>query len=229
MAGVTELLRVLQFGDSALPVGSFSFSNGLESAVQHGVVSDAQSLREFVFTAVRQAGTTDGLALLVAHRAALMGDIERVVAADRTVLQRKLNEELRMMTVRMGRKLGELAASMIEDARLREWLGRVGRAETPGTYPAGLALVFSAIEAPEQHAFAVHQYGIAAMMLGAALRLMRISFVETQAILMEVNRSAEMLYQRVSKRNLDEMAGFAPLADIIVASHGKAHVRMFMN
>src|SRR4029078_3932925 len=30
---VTELLRVLQFGDSVLPVGPFSFSNGLESAI----------------------------------------------------------------------------------------------------------------------------------------------------------------------------------------------------
>src|SRR6185295_16981502 len=35
---ITELMRVLQFGDSVLPVGAFSFSNGLESAIQHHLV-----------------------------------------------------------------------------------------------------------------------------------------------------------------------------------------------
>ena len=42
---MTDLLRLLQFGDSMLPVGAFSFSNGLESAVQQGVVHDAATLR----------------------------------------------------------------------------------------------------------------------------------------------------------------------------------------
>ena len=36
---------LLQFGDSMLPVGAFSFSNGLESAVQQGLVHDADTLR----------------------------------------------------------------------------------------------------------------------------------------------------------------------------------------
>jgi len=35
---IARMMRVLQFGDSVLPVGSFSFSNALEPAVQEGVV-----------------------------------------------------------------------------------------------------------------------------------------------------------------------------------------------
>ena len=42
----THLARMLQFGDSMFPVGGFSFSNGLESAVQKGVVTDVDSLRD---------------------------------------------------------------------------------------------------------------------------------------------------------------------------------------
>jgi len=37
---ITDLMRVLQFGDSVLPVGAFSFSSGLESAIQHHLVHD---------------------------------------------------------------------------------------------------------------------------------------------------------------------------------------------
>ena len=37
---ILSLSRMMQFGDSMLPVGAFAFSNGLESAVQKGVVYD---------------------------------------------------------------------------------------------------------------------------------------------------------------------------------------------
>ena len=41
------LSRMLQFGDSMFPVGAFSFSSGLESAVQEGVVTNVATLRAF--------------------------------------------------------------------------------------------------------------------------------------------------------------------------------------
>jgi urease accessory protein len=229
MRSTADLLRILQFGDSALPVGAFSFSNGLESAIHHGIVRDRQTLQEFVLTAMRQSAAMDGIALLVTHRAARDGDIAQVVAADRSVFQRKLNEEVRTMTMRMGRKLGELAVHMIDAPLMREWLGRVAKTTTPGTYPVGLALVFAALGLPARDAFAVQQYGVATMMLGAALRLMRISFLDTQAILLAVNTTVDDAHERVADATLDDMASFAPLMDILAASHVKAHVRMFMN
>jgi len=94
---IARVMRVLQFGDSLLPIGSFSFSNALESAVQQGVVRDAVTLSEFVLTSARRAATSDGIALLEAHRAAREPDIERIVRADRAVFERKLGEETRTM------------------------------------------------------------------------------------------------------------------------------------
>ena len=46
------------------------FSNGLESAIQHRLVHDMETLRQFVMTATRQSASADAIALLVAHRAA---------------------------------------------------------------------------------------------------------------------------------------------------------------
>ncbi|HEY4137442.1 MAG TPA: urease accessory UreF family protein, partial [Casimicrobiaceae bacterium] len=109
MHSITDAMRLLQFGDSMLPVGSFSFSNGLEAAIAQRVVHDAASLGEFVETALHQSATADGIALIEAHRAAGAVDLERVTTADRVVFERKLNEEMRTMTLRMGRKLAEMA------------------------------------------------------------------------------------------------------------------------
>lgn len=225
----TDLLRVLQFGDSAFPVGAFSFSNGLESAIQHGVVHDLSTLGQFVRTAVDQAATVDGVALLAAYRAASRADMDAVIAADHALLQRKLNEEMRTMTTRMGRKLAEIATHMLDTRMVGQWLDGIRNGVTPGTHPVGLAVVFAELGLDARQAFAAHQYGIASMMLGAALRLMRVSFMDTQVILLEINGAAEETYERIADVSLDQMAGFTPLADIIAASHLHAHIRMFMN
>ncbi|MDQ8726982.1 urease accessory protein UreF [Bradyrhizobium sp. LHD-71] len=229
MRSVTGLLYVLQFADSALPVGAFSFSNGLESAIQQGVVRDPASLKQMVLAATEQAATLDGGALLVAHRAVLAADMQGLVAVDRAVYLRKLNEEMRTMTVRMGRKLGELGAHVLDTPLLADWVRAIKSGASPGTFPVGLALVTGALGVEARDAFAAHQYGVASMMLNAALRLMRVSYFDTQAILLEVNATAEDLYQRVRADTIDDIRAFAPLLDILAATHVRAHVRMFMN
>jgi len=226
---ITDAMRLLQFGDSVLPVGSFSFSNGLEAAVQQRVVHDVASLRGFVEAALHQAATSDGIALLEAHRAASAGDIARIVRADRAVFERKLNEELRTMTLRMGRKLAEMTAHVAPTPLVGEWLARIERSETPGTFPIGMALVFEARKLAETDAFAAHQYGVATMMVSAALRLMKLNYLDAQAILYELNAGAEESYRRAADATLDDMATFAPIADILAAVHVQSHVRMFMN
>jgi len=226
---VDRLMRVLQFGDSLLPIGSFSFSNALESAVQAGVVRDAASLSEFVRALTRRAATSDGIALLEAHRGARERDIERVVRADRAVFERKLGEETRTMTVRMGRKLAEVSATAVRAPLIGLWLERVRGGGTPGTYPVGLGVLFAELGSPEADAFAVHQYGVAMTTLSAALRLMRIDHRQVQAVLSAVDAAAEPDYAAARQASLSDMASFAPMTDILAAMHVRSHIRMFMN
>jgi urease accessory protein len=229
MTPIIDLMRLLQFGDSMLPVGAFAFSNGLEAAIQQRVVDDVDSLSQFVQTALGVAATTDGVALIDAHRGALAGDVDRIARADTAVAQRKLNEEMRTMTLRMGRKLAELLVHVAPTPLAKEWLARIARRATPGTFPVGLALVFATQGLSERHAFAAHQYGVATMMLSAALRLMKVSYLDGQAILREVNTPGDDLYRRSAAMAVEDMCAFAPLADILAAIHVKSHVRIFMN
>ena len=92
-----------------------------------------------------------------------------------------------------------------------------------------LALAFATQGLSERHAFAAHQYGVATMMLSAALRLMKVSYLDGQAILREVNALADGFYLRSAATGVEDMSAFAPLADILAAIHVKSHVRMFMN
>ena len=224
-----RVMSALQFGDSLLPTGSFSFSNGLESAVEEQIVHDEVTLAEFALTAASRAATTDGVALLEAHRGAGASNLDRIRAADYAVFNRKLSEEARTMTIRMGRKLAELGTAVVPAPMLRRWLDELTCQQAPGTYPAGLGVLFADLGSPEEDAFAVHQYGTAMSILSAALRLMRIEPRAAQAVLRQVTGRTEEHYAAVRGVALPDMASFAPMTDILAAIHVRARVRMFMN
>ena len=225
----TSLARMLQFGDSMFPVGGFAFSCGLESAVQKRVVTDTASLLAFARPAVEQANRGDGIALVCAHRAATEGDVDALVDIDRLVYARKLSGETRTMSVRMGKKFTEMGATVVGSPLLLDWRERVASGATPGCLPVALAINFAAQGLSARDAFVVHQYGVANAILGASLRLMRVSHVDTQRMLYALNADAETAYRRAAAADLSDMAGFAPLTEILAAVHVKAHVRLFMN
>jgi urease accessory protein len=227
--GIALLARMLQFGDSMFPVGAFSFSSALESAVQKGVVTDAATLHQFARTAVEQAARSDGIALIAAHRVATVGDIDALVRIDEQVYARKLSGEARTMSVRMGKKFTEMGVQVVGAPLLDTWRERIETSATPGCFPVALAINFAVQTLSSRQAFVVHQYGVAATILGAALRLMRIGHVETQKILYALNEHAEGAYESAAAAGLSDMSSYAPLTEILAAVHTKAHVRLFMN
>ena len=222
-------LALLQFGDSMFPVGAFSFSNGLESAVEEGVVHDRSSLAGFVGTAVRQAAGCDAIGVLEGHRGARTEDRERVRLADAAVFTRKLNEEMRTMTVRMGHKLAEASVRIAPSPGTSAWSRDIADGLTPGTYPVGIGVALAGLGLPETDAFAMHQYGVAMTMVGAATRLMRLHHLDAQSIVFEAGRTAPEDYKRVASLTTEDMATFAPATDVLAGIHVDSFVRMFMN
>ena len=220
---------MLQFGNSMFPIGGFSFSSGLESAVQTAVVTDAATLHAFTRTATEQAARGDGIALIAAHRAAAAGDVDALIGIDAQVYARKLSAEARAMSVRTGKKFTEMGVQVIGAPLLRTWLDAIETSITPGCHPVALAINFAVQDLPARQAFVVHQYGVAATILGAALRLMKISHVETQKILYQLSGRSEAVYESAAAARLSDMSGYAPLTEILAAVHAKAHVRLFMN
>lgn len=106
---ILNLMQLLQFTDSTFPVGTFSFSNGLETACYEKVVTDADTLEQYTRSASLQAAYSDGVAALTAHRAVVKGDYPSLLLIDSQLILFKMNDEARLMLQRMGKKLAELA------------------------------------------------------------------------------------------------------------------------
>ena len=222
-------MRLLQFTDSAFPVGTFSFSNGLETASFEKIVTDARTLEAFVRSQARQAATGDGVAALHAYRAASKDDYERCLYIDRFLIMYKMNAESRQMITRMGKKFAELGARLYNSELITRWLSDIMKEETPGCYPVAQGIIFAKAGISEKDLFCSQQYGVVNMVLGAALRCVKVSHYDTQLILEKLACEIEKLYDEVKDMSLEDMHAFYPELDILASLHEKGTMRMFMN
>ena len=224
-----SIMHLLQFTDSTFPVGTFSFSNGLETASFENIVTDAASLREFTESQARQAAFTDGVAAIHAHRAFMNSDYELAAEADRALFRFKMNAEARLMLQRMGKKFAELASHLFESELISKWLEDIKANVVPGTFPVAQGLAYAAAGVNERDLFCAHQYGVINMVLSAALRIVRVSHYDTQMILFDLAKQTDEFYTQAALMELKDMNAFFPQLDIIASLHEKGNMRMFMN
>uniref|UniRef100_UPI0040567123 urease accessory protein UreF n=1 Tax=Alistipes sp. TaxID=1872444 RepID=UPI0040567123 len=223
------LFRLIAFSDSAFPIGGFSFSCGLETAAFEGLVYDEKTLEAYVQTMTRVAATSDGVAALVALRALARGDWAELLEADRAVWISKTGHEAQRMTHRIGRKLLDLMQVVLPCEQVERWAELVKRNESPCTMPISQAVLFSAAGLGPEALFSSIQYGMANMILQAALRTIRISHLEAQRILYGLSTVVEERYGELCDYGLDQMAFFAPEAEILASLHEQGRQRLFMN
>lgn len=225
-----NIMYLLQMTDSTFPVGTFSFSNGLETASFEGIVTNAEQLEQYTRSVALQGAFSDGVTALLAYRAAVAGDIKEVEKADSDLMLFKMNDEARMMLQRMGKKLAELAVRLFPDNTLiAQWLNDIKAERTPGSYPVAQGLAFAAAGLSEKELFASHQYGVINMVLSAALRCVRVSHYDTQLILQKLSADVGKLYEQAKDMTFEDMNSFVPEMDIFASMHEKGNMRMFMN
>lgn len=226
---ITRLMRLLEFSDSAFPVGTFSFSNGLEAAAFEGIVYDAPTLEQYTRTAVRQITDSDAIAALIAYRAVAKADYELVREADRRIMLCKMNAEARLMLTRMGKKMAEICMQISDTPFMKRWLEDVKNQKVAGTYPITQAIYFQQNGSTERDLFVAIEYGAINMVLNAALRCVKVSHYETQDILYRLCSEAAADYEAVKGATFEDMKAFVPQMDIIASIHEKGKMRMFMN
>lgn len=227
MTDVNQLLTSLQFADSAFPSGFYTMSHGLEAYSQARLVSRngvQQLLAELLLHSV---GPGDATALAAAHRAAASGDVELVQEVDQRLFASKLNAEMRTASVRSGHQLIDLGAELIDNELLAEYSERVRLRSTPGCQPVATAVVYAATGVTTPQAVASDLFAFSASFVGAALRLRLTDHRHAQAILLETAGVIEQATDEALERDLADLGGCAPMADIMSARHERAEARLF--
>jgi urease accessory protein len=107
------LLRLLQLASPSLPVGAYSYSEGLEYAVEQRAVTDAGSLRSWLEDALQFGGVRLEAAVLVrGYDARIAGEDDAVRYWNEWLTAARESEEIRLQNHEMGRALLRLLAEL---------------------------------------------------------------------------------------------------------------------
>ena len=105
----TALLRLLQLSSAALPVGGYSFSQGMETAVEEGWLPDAAATADWLSLQLHQGQARVDLPLLARSvRAARIEDAGQLSYWNDYSLACRETAELRLADVAMGEALVRL-------------------------------------------------------------------------------------------------------------------------
>jgi urease accessory protein len=219
------LYRLMAWLSPAYPVGAFSYSSGLEWAIEAGDIKDASTLQAWLSVMIGEgSGFCDAVFLAHAHRAIAAPDDSALVAVAELAAAFTPSRERFLETTAQGRAFFEVTRAAWGCAALdrlaASWDGPLAYPVAVGVASAGhgIALV------PALSAFL---QAIAANLVSAGLRLIPLGQTDGQRVLAGLEPLISTCSERALSSSLDEVGSGAFRADLAGIRHETQHTRLF--
>jgi urease accessory protein len=210
----TALLRLIWLASPALPVGGFSYSEGLEAAVEAGLVRDEASAGDWIVDQLHLALARSDLAVV----GAVVAEPGRADALDAWVRQTRETSELRLQADQMGKSIGE-------------WEKSLGNAGVPSatrpTYPVAFALAAASSGASPRHIALAFALGWAENMVQSAIKSVPLGQGAGQRILARLAADIPAAVDAALALGDEERQAFTPMLAILSAQHETQYSRLF--
>ena len=219
-------LTSLQLADSFLPVGTYTFSYGLETLVEEGHVDDADDLADVIEDLlVGRFGPTEMVAAANAYDAAAKGDLHEVERVDKHLTAATVAREPREASAKSGERLLRL----FEDTEDAPLVARYAKRSPPANHSVAVAVVASSQDVPRDDAGGVVGYSFITDLLGAGMRLLSVGHHEAQRTLNDAKPVVERVWRENRDCSADEMSSTTYLGDIACMRHEDADSRLFFS
>lgn len=223
-----SLLHLMWLASPALPVGGFSYSEGLEPAVEAGLVSDEASARQWLLDQLILVQQRAELPLVAAaHGAWRRGDTSRVTALNAWQRLTRESSEARLQTEQMGRSLADWLRQRRPDD---ERVAALAALDPAPTWPVAWALAAESAGAAPREALLAFAFGWIEAMSQAAVKVVPLGQSAGQRLLGAlVDRLPGVVDAALVIAGGDDAArfGFVPMLAILSARHEAQYSRLF--
>jgi len=224
-ADAAALYRLMTWLSPAFPVGAFSYSSGIEWAVEAGDVGNAETLRGWLSAMLTDgSGFCDGVFLAHAHRAMEAGDDGALRDVAELAAAFVPSRERQLETSTQGRAFIETARAAWSCPDLEQVLSRC---EIALVYPVAVGLVAAAHEIslmPTLHAFL---HAVVSNWISAGSRLIPLGQTDSQRVLAALEPVVAATAERAHSAALDDLGSATFRADLASLRHETQYTRLF--
>jgi urease accessory protein len=230
LAGLTPreaaaLYRLMTWLSPAFPVGGFSYSSGIEWAVEAGDITDAATLADWLDAMLREgAGFCDAIFLAHAFRAAEAGEGNRLHEVAELAAAFVPSRERHLETVSQGRAFIDIARAAWDAEGLE---AMVAACAGPLVYPVAVGVV-AAVHGirlePTLHAFL---HAVVSNWISAASRLIPLGQTDSQRVLGALEAAVAATANRALNATLDDLGSATFRADLASLRHETQYTRLF--
>jgi urease accessory protein len=218
------LYRLMTWLSPAFPVGAFSYSSGIEWAVEAGDIVDGATLQDWLASMLDGPGFCDAVFLAHAHRAAACSDHATLRKVAELAAAFAPSRERHLETISQGRAFIEIARA----AWNCDGLDRlVAACDGAIIYAIAVGIVSSAHAiplAPTMHAFL---HALTSNWISSGARLIPLGQTDSQRALAALEPIVVSIGKRASDAALDDLGSATFRADIASMRHETQYTRLF--
>ena len=219
------LLQLMWLASPALPVGGFSYSEGLESAVESGRVTTEATASVWLLDQLHLSLARSDIAVVSqALKAWRRNDLGTVTELNAWVTTTRETSEVRQQTEQMGRSMVEwLKNRGLADERIAQ----LGALKPAPTWPVAFALAAAQTGAPLREALLSFAFGWAENMVQAALKAVPLGQNAGQRVLAALTAQIPDAVDHAMRLMDSERQAFTPMLAILSAQHETQYSRLF--
>lgn len=225
-----KLLQYAQLLDSALPIGGFSHSSGLETYTSENVIRTKEQLFSFIQSQLASSlARLDGLAMKGVYLAAAEHDASSIARYDIRLHAQRSARELRESSHKMGKRLLKLARKIYPDMNFELLDTAIKDHGAICSLPTAHAYISFQLDIDLDEAVTGYLYTNVTAYVNSALRLMPIGQTEAQKLIQELIPVIHQYWHDVHDKDPDNMSSFSIAQEIYSMRHETLHARLFMS
>jgi urease accessory protein len=207
------------------PVGAFSYSHGLEYAIETGLVHDRASAEQFIADAITHgAGQLDAAFLRAAYEATAPYDEPRLLELADLSAAFAASKELLLESQAQGAAFLKITLDCWPKPELVQFA-----TSYPGPYAYSLiaGVTAAAHKVPLEMALTAYLHAFAANLISAAVRLVPLGQTDGQHITAALKSQIEHVSQDTLTAPADQFASATPVIDWCSMQHEHQYTRLF--
>lgn len=225
MIDSAALARLLQLASPMLPVGAYSYSQGLEWAIEEGTVHDATSAEQWIADVLEHSLCRFELPLLLRMCDAWrVEDRARIRHWNEVFCAGRESAESHAETLQMGYSLCRLLKTLSEeDSPHLEHIQKI----SPLTFPSAYACAVAIWNIPVMAAVQAYAWSWLENQASAAMKIIPLGQSDGQRILFSLGGRLDILVESACALCDDEISNFAPGLALAGCSHETQYSRLF--